>query len=160
MARTLPPSHRPQLESALEFFRQYYREHLLDFSTLYPGVREILIHFQTKKMAVISNKPTEFTRAILAGLKVDKFFQLVLGGDSLPIMKPSPEPILYVLSELNVPPDRAVIIGDGATDIQAGKLAGILTCGVTYGFRSREIIENSQPDFFIDFILELRNIFT
>ncbi len=159
LERTLPPSHRDQLENALDFFRQHYREHLLDFSTLYPGVREILMHFQSKQMAVISNKPAEFTRAILAGPKVDKFFKLVLGGDSLPIMKPSPEPILHVLSELNVQPDRALIIGDGATDIQAGKLAGIFTCAVTYGFRSRETLEIAHPDFLIDLILELKDIF-
>ena len=60
----------PQVQEALEFFLEYYREHYLDYTTLYPGVREALDRLRDagKQMAVLTNKPVRLSRAILDGL--------------------------------------------------------------------------------------------
>src|SRR5580704_4128368 len=73
-----------QVEEALEFFLEYYREHDLDYTTLYPGVRESLERFRAagKKMAVLTNKPVRMSRNIVNGLGIADFFFQVYGGNS------------------------------------------------------------------------------
>jgi phosphoglycolate phosphatase len=155
MQRSLGSAYSEKLPAAIASFREYYQEHMLDVSTLYPGVLEVLEHFREKKMAVISNKPEAFTVPMIAGLQLSPYFDLVLGGDSVPQMKPDPAPVKHVLSRLHVTPARAVMVGDGTTDIQAGKGAGIHTCGVTYGYRSAEVLLAEAPDYLLAGIAEL-----
>ncbi len=157
--RSLPEAHWNKIEEAIAHFRSHYREHLIDFSILYPGVREVLEHFKSKKMAVISNKPEEFCRMILTGLGVGHYFDLILGGDSLPVMKPSPEPVLYVLNQLEIQPEKAVMIGDSPSDIIAGQQANIFTCAVTYGYRNEELLNKANPDFCLEKAGKLAAIF-
>ncbi|MFQ5677352.1 MAG: HAD family hydrolase [bacterium] len=157
--RSLPNERRDEVDQGIEHFQRYYRSHLLDNSRLYPGVREILAHFSGKKMTIVSNKPEEFTRSILIGLNVDRYFQMILGGDSLPVKKPAPEPILQTLARLESSSDKTVVVGDSTTDILAGKGAATYTCVVTYGFKNPDLLLAAEPDFVVDSILELRNIF-
>lgn len=158
LERSLPTGRQKQVTEAVNLFRQHYRDHLLDHTSLYPGVAEVLRHFRDNKMAVVSNKPEEFTREIVAGLGIADTLDFVLGGDSLAELKPSPEPVLHVLQELATAPAAAVMIGDGLTDIHAGQAAGTLTCGVTYGFRSREELTDAKPDLMIDDITQLMGV--
>ncbi|MFQ5605251.1 MAG: HAD family hydrolase [bacterium] len=158
--RSLPEDSHDEIDRAIGFFREYYGEHLLDYSTTYPGVQEVLRHFYDKKKAVISNKPVDFCRIILHGLGLKSNFDVILGGDSLTIMKPDPEPIFHVLKTLQVRPNKAVMIGDSSTDMQAGKQAHVYTCGVTYGYRKKEILDQFNPDFMIDELSALKEKFT
>jgi phosphoglycolate phosphatase len=110
-------------------------------------------------MAVASNKPEEFTRKILKGLGVESSFQMILGGDSLSVMKPDPEPILHILRTLRVAPAKSLMIGDSPGDIEAGRAAGSLTCAVSYGYRTKAVLQGAKPDFMIDDIRELVHLF-
>ena len=159
MERSFPEEKQDKVEKAISHFRSHYRDHALVYSKLYPGVKEILNHFQNKKMAIISNKPEEFSRSILKGLDVDSYFSYILGGDSLPVMKPNPEPILRILDELKILPEKTVIVGDGTTDIEAGKHANVLTCAVSYGFRKRDVLLTAKPDFMVNDIRRLKRLF-
>lgn len=157
--RSLPKDGLENIGEVIDIFREHYREHCLDFSGFYPGVVNILNYFQDKKMTVVSNKPEEFTRLILEGLRIADFFKIILGGDSLPLMKPDPGPILHILDKLNASNEKTAIVGDGTTDIEAGKAANILTCAVTYGLKEKEVLLKMEPDFMIDDIVELKRIF-
>lgn len=157
--RSLANNRLEKIDEVVDIFRSHYREHLLDFSTFYPNVEIILNHFRNKKIAVVSNKPEEFTRSMLEELQVADFFEIILGGDSLPVMKPDPGPILHVLNHLGVSADKAAIVGDGTTDMEAGKAAKIWTCAVTYGLKKKEVLLKTNPDFMIDDIRELKKIF-
>ncbi|MCH6560666.1 HAD-IA family hydrolase [candidate division KSB1 bacterium] len=156
--RSLSKNQLQKIDEVIAIFRSHYREHLLDFSTFYPNVENILCHFQAKKMAVVSNKPYEFTRLILERLNADNFFEIILGGDSLPEMKPDPGPILHILSQLSVSPDKAAIVGDGTTDIEAGKATGIKSIAVTTGLRSRDFLETLKPYTIIDNLQEMEQL--
>jgi phosphoglycolate phosphatase len=134
-------------------FLGYYSEHILDHTRAYPGVRETLEALGTYKKAVISNKMESLSRKILDGLGLSKYFAVVVGSDTTPEKKPSPLPILKVLSDLQVHPDKAVIVGDSNYDIDAGKAAGIMTIAVTYGYRPREVI--AHADHLIDRMTDL-----
>ncbi|MBI5180552.1 MAG: HAD-IA family hydrolase [Nitrospirae bacterium] len=156
--RALLPSNLNLFEKGLSTFLAYYSEHLLDNTFFFPGVTETLKFFADKKMAVISNKLEVLSINTLKGLGIFSFFKSVVGGDSLEKKKPAPEPVLKVLNDLNVAKEKAIIVGDSYVDIEAGKGAQIMTCGVTYGFKSRDAILKAEPDFMIDHLIELKEI--
>ena len=92
------------MQEALEFFLEYYREHDLDYTTLYPGVRESLDRLRAagKRMAVLTNKPVRMSRAILEGLGVGGHFFQVYGGNSFELKKPNPIGVETLMREAGV----------------------------------------------------------
>jgi phosphoglycolate phosphatase-like HAD superfamily hydrolase len=64
-----------------------------------------------------------------------------------------------VLQQFQISPSDALIVGDGDTDIEAGKRAGVITCGVTYGLSNRHSVRAAQPDVIIDRLAELADYF-
>ncbi len=146
------------LTQAVTIFRDHYTEHCCEHARLYPGVAEILQHFSGRRKAIVTNKPHAMTHRILQHLKLNDCVEYVCSAESTVNRKPHPDPILKALSELGAAPDHAIVIGDGTTDIQAGKSAGTRTCAVTYGYRSRKELEDCGPDFIIDRPDELKNL--
>jgi phosphoglycolate phosphatase len=137
-------------------FLEHYSSHLIDNTTVYPGVRETLERLKGYKKAVISNKREALSTKILNDLGLLKYLDLVVGSDTTPERKPSPIPILHVLSKLNIKTEDAVIVGDSNFDIEAGKAAGIKTVAVTYGYRPLDLLKGA--DYLIDKMSELVNI--
>ncbi len=140
----------------VERFLEYYSAHLIDNTPVYPGVRETLEKLKDYKKAVISNKREALSIKILNDLGLLKYLDLVVGSDTTSGKKPSPIPIFYVLSKLNIKPEDTVIVGDSNFDIEAGKAAGIKTIAVTYGYRPLELLRDA--DFVIDKMEELINL--
>ena len=112
---------------------EHYSAHLLDRTTLYPGVRETLEALSIPRV-LVTNKPEGMTRILLAGLKIDGLFAAVYGGDTLPTRKPDPAAVLQSLERFRVPKSRAIIVGDSGVDVATARAAGIAACGVTYGY--------------------------
>jgi len=81
----------------------------------------------------------------------------VLGGNSTSRKKPHPEQLTHALSTLGVAPSKALMVGDDRPDIEAGKSAGVHTCGVTYGLGNQENLINAKPDLIIEDLLELKD---
>lgn len=135
-------------EKAVSRFIKHYSEHLLDNTMPYPEVKETLSKLDNFKKAVISNKRESLSKNALEGSGLLKFFDAVLGSDSIPERKPSPVPVFELLRRFNVSNNEAVVIGDSNFDIEAGRAAGVKTIAVTYGYRSREILKDA--DFMID----------
>ena len=137
----------PEVQEALEFFLEYYRDHFLDYTVLYPGVRESLDRLRDagKKMAVLTNKPVRISRAILDGLGVGGHFFQVYGGNSFDLKKPDPVGVHALMREAGVPLERTLMIGDSSVDILTARNAGIASCGVTYGF-APETLADPVPD--------------
>lgn len=157
MEKILFPANSYLFDKGMSIFLDYYAEHLLDNTIFFPGVIETLNYFADKKMAVVTNKPENLSVKTLKGLGVYGYFEAVLGGDSLEKKKPSPEPILKVLKDLNIDKEKAVMVGDGLQDIKAGKGAGIRTCAVTYGFTKTEELTKAEPTFIINSLHELKD---
>ena len=152
------------VRKGLEFFLSYYREHKLDHTTVYPGVREALAAIQNsgnghpRKMAVLTNKPVKPSRAIIDALGLGSFFAQVYGGNSFTTKKPDPEGALQLVAEAEVKPEQAVIVGDSHVDIRTGRNAGLHTIAVTYGF-APHTLEVEQPDVTVDLPQELSRVF-
>lgn len=140
-------------------FYDFYSTHYVDKTRPYPNVEETLLQLNHFKMGVYSNKPHIFTKGIINTLALNKYFCFVQGArPDLYSTKPSPEGISFALKELNIKPENTLFIGDSTHDILAGKAAGTKTCAVTYGYRSKEILLEKQPDFIIDNFIELIDI--
>jgi phosphoglycolate phosphatase len=150
---------RGLVEGAIQLFREEYGRHLLDQTRLRPGVQETLDRLAWGSFAVVTNKPEVFSRSILDGLGIGKRFCSVLGGDSVRNRKPDPEALLKAMSACNALPSETVMIGDSRVDIEAGKAAAVLTCGVLGGFRPREELEAAGCDLMIENLIELATHF-
>ena len=145
------------IQQALETFLGHYREHLLDNTTLYPGVEKTLNDLYALKLAVLTNKPLRPSQAILQGLQILDRFNLIYGGDSFQHKKPHPIGLEQILRDTKTPPERALMVGDSYIDIQTGHNASVATCGVTYGL-ARDTLNEPKPDFLADDFQELIRI--
>ena len=157
--RVLTQEHKDLQEQALALFTESYDRHLLDHTHLYAHVRETLEFFSQKKKAVATNKTLNFTSKILEGLGIRPYFDMILGGDSTQRKKPNPEPLKKILNRLHVSPGQAAMVGDSVNDVLAGRQAGMITCALTYGLGKREDLVKASPDFLLDDIWELTEIF-
>ena len=146
------------LKRALSIFVEYYRKHSTDTTVLYPNVKEILEYFKNKRKTIVTNRNYEFALTTLNKLGIRDYFEDIVGGDDIGCMKPSSCPLDRSMGRLNADKEKAIIVGDMDIDIVAGKKAGIITCGVTYGMGKKEDIIKAKPDFIIDNIVDLKSI--
>ena len=91
----------------------------------------------------------------MTGLGLRSLFSVFLAGESLPEKKPSPLPILYVLERWGLPPAKVGLVGDGLHDIVAGRAAGVVTIGVSYGVAGRAALAAEGPTYLVDSVEEL-----
>jgi 2-phosphoglycolate phosphatase len=159
LKRSLPQGNAKRFQKVMRVFLERYENHLLDKTVLYPGVREALAYFRAKRRVVLTNKMHRLALAIIRGLGIDDQFDAILGGDSVPEKKPHPALLHEVLRRFQVPARRALMVGDGQTDVEAGKRAGVVTCGVTYGLGDKQDLAAAQPDYLIEDLIDLCNYF-
>ena len=131
MTRSLAESGCNDTEKAVSLFREHYNRHLLDKTKLYPNGREIVEHFSNKKNTILSNKPIAFIEKILGAMNFLSPFDSILGGDSLDEQKPNPKGLQFLMKKYDCPTENVLMIGDNAIDVETGKRAGVITCGVT-----------------------------
>ncbi len=152
------------VREGLEFFLSYYREHKLDHTTVYVGIRDALAAIQNsgngfpRKMAILSNKPVNPSRAIVEALGLGRFFSQIYGGNSFATKKPDPEGALKLVAEAGTQPEQTVIVGDSHVDVRTGRNAGLWTIAVTYGF-APHTLEVETPDVIVDAPQELTTVF-
>ena len=159
MTRSLIDSGCNDVATAVSLFRKHYNHHLLDQTDFYPNGREVVQHFSGKKNAILSNKPVALIEKILKALNFLQHFDSILGGDSLEVQKPDPKGLQLLISKLNCPAKQVLMIGDSSIDIETGKQAGVLTCGVTYGLGNLDVLRDSKPDYLIDNLSQLKLLF-
>jgi len=147
------------ITEAVNIYKEHHRANLVVRSRLYPTVTETLYYFRKIPMAVVSNKTMEFIAPLLDRLGIEGYFKLVIGADYGLPLKPAPDAVLKILANFDMPKQRSVIVGDGTTDVRAGKAAGIITCSVTYGFRSVEELQKADPDYIIPELSDLKELF-
>ncbi len=147
-AQTVPQA---LYDEAYGYFLDFYAQATTELSTLYPGVLECLEGLQARgiKLGVATNKPMRFTTGMLQGLGIDGYFQVVIGGDSLPTCKPDPAMLLSAIEHCGATPGSTLMVGDSSNDIKAGRAAGCPVAAVPYGYNHGEPIETSAPDLLV-----------
>lgn len=142
-------------EETLQFKRRfgfYYGENLCNISRLYPNVKETLetLKAQGYILAVVTNKPTKHVQPVLAAFGIDHLFSEMLGGQSLPAIKPHPAPLYYLCGKFGLYPKQVLFVGDSRNDILAAHSAGCPAVGLTYGYNYNIPIAEANPDWVFD----------
>jgi len=143
-----------EIDTGLAHFLSYYGAHMLDNTVPYSGVRKGLALLEGHPMAVLTNKPVRFSRAILDGLGLLHYFRYVYGGNSFEKKKPHPMGTETLLRELGAGPREAMIVGDSDVDVRTARNAGTWACGVSYGL-GIEGMKAHPPDLMLDSLVKL-----
>jgi len=152
MRRALgPDASEVDVQRSLEFFLGYYREHMLDNTRLYPGVREALDRMRANgsSMAVLTNKPVRFSQDMVDRLGLHEHFFRVYRGNSFDQKKPNPIGIETLLGESGAPRERTIMVGDTHVDVRTARNANVKACGVLYGFQP-ESFHREPPDILVE----------
>jgi len=149
--RALPDATEDDVARGVKHFLEYYRDHMLDATRLYPGVRDALdrLHSGGIPLAILTNKPVRFSIRLLEGLGLEGHFFRVYGGNSFEEKKPNPKGIDLLVNEAGVDRERTVMVGDSSVDILTARNARVRACGVSWGFQPETFTE-APPDFIID----------
>lgn len=158
----LPESARKSedfITEALNVYKGYYNQRYCNKTYLYPGIKEALSSLSESgvKLAVLSNKQDEAVRLIVEKLLPEIPFSCVLGQGRFPT-KPSPDAVNYIMDVVGAAPDETAFVGDSNIDMLTAKNSGALAVGVTWGYRSREVLTESGAQHLIDKTEELVNI--
>lgn len=137
-----------RLQQALASFQRHYHQCNGRRAILYPGVLEGLraLRAQGTKLAVVTNKPTEFTLPLLNLKGLDAYFDHVVCGDTCAEKKPHPMPLLHACGLLGVQPGQALAIGDSLNDAQAARAAGVRVLAVPYGYNEGASVHDLDVD--------------
>lgn len=143
----------------LAAFEAHYAIHMNDTTCPYPGIESLLssLHARGIKLAVVSNK---YAQAVvdICRRHFGNVFDALIGDEAGRARKPAPDALLAAMEKMGVSADECVMVGDGAQDIQAGKNARCRTIGVTWGFRTRALLEESGADAIADTAGELEQL--
>lgn len=158
------PKDEAFVRDALAFFLTYYREHKLDSTYVYEGIAQSLEQIATfngesRKLAVLTNKPVRPARDILSGLGLALRFFQIYGGNSFETKKPDPFGARTIMQEAGAAPEESVMVGDSENDILTAHNAGMWSIGVNYGFAPHSLAR-LHPDILVDTPTELGRALT
>jgi len=149
----------PDFNKFISIYKSLYFN-FIDDSIPFPGVVEVLKHFNEKgiKTSLLTTKAQDQADKIIDYFGLRKNLSYVMGRRNGVAHKPSAEPLIIICDELGIPPSETLMVGDTELDINCGKNAGALSCGVTYGYRTEENLKEHNPDFLINDISKLKDL--
>lgn len=135
-AYTGEPASEDLLDQLFAEFLDYYGDHLADHTQIFDGLVAVLETLEQRgcKLGVVTNKVEGLSIEVIKLLGLDKFFPVLIGGDTLPVRKPDPAPILEAISRLNGDRTCTVMVGDSPFDIDAAKNAAVGSIAVSFGY--------------------------
>lgn len=160
--RSLPENVRENADlvtKALEVYERHYATCYCNKTYLYPGIRDSLKTLSENGviLAILSNKQDTFVKHIIEELLQDIPFSFVLGQGQFST-KPSPDAVCHILNELNVSHEETAFVGDSHVDMLTAKNTGTHAVGVTWGYRSREVLLENGAEHLIETADELTKI--
>ena len=152
---------RLRLDEVFHFFFKRGRRDKKSYRpfTAIPGINDLLQSLQGRfLLAVVSSRSERSTRAFLRQFDLEKYFQVIVTGQTCRQSKPHPQPLLYAAQLLQVDISTCVMIGDTTVDIRAGKRAGCRTVGVLCGFGEEPELRRAGAHVILSSPIELREI--
>ena len=149
------PVEAALLDAAVTYFLDYYREHKLDKTYVYPGVFPALNKMRldangaARRMGVLTNKPIGPTQAICDALGLSPFFFRIYGANSFSTKKPDPEGLLALIHEARVTPQETLMVGDSDVDVLTARNAGAWSMGCSFGL-APQTLASTTPDCMAD----------
>lgn len=135
-----PEAHPHLIDHCVAMFRTRYADRWNVQTQPYPGIPELIetLHARGMTMAVLSNKPDEFTRQCVSHYFDPGAFRLIVGDRAGHPRKPHPDGALEIAAALGVAPATVWYLGDSSVDMTTAVRAGMVALGVAWGFRSVE----------------------
>lgn len=146
------------LESLHRAFLTSYKQFLCADSKLYDGVKETLTGLSDKGIALglVTNKPIAFVPELLKALNIEHFFQVIVGGDSLPEKKPSPLPLIHVASALGLATEKCLMVGDSRSDVVSAQGANMPCVLLEQGYNQGQDLRVLHADWLLADVRELQ----
>lgn len=140
----------------LSRFQDHYRVLNGQRSRLYPGVLEGLQAFrdQGARLAVVTNKSTEFTLPLLSQTGLSPYFEHVVCGDTCARRKPDPMPLHHACGLLGIGAPKALFIGDSINDALAARAAGMRVLALPYGYNEGRPVQSLPVDAIVGSLIE------
>lgn len=150
-ARAVPADKQALVDDVLRLMRLHYDAHCFDLTRLYPGIAELVSALAERrlKLAVLSNKPDDFTRRMIAHYFQPSPFAITRGQLANVPLKPDPTAALQIARELGVLPVHWLYLGDTNTDMRTARAAGMHPVGVLWGFRDRDELLESGAKYIV-----------
>jgi phosphoglycolate phosphatase len=153
-----PDADAASFEALRARFLDLYRAQLVLETRLFPGFDTVLAQLEAHRIpwGVITNKPRWLTEPLLQQLGLLQRAGCVLSGDSLPVRKPDPLPLLTAARQLGIEPARCLYLGDALRDAQAARAANMVALGARFGYiGAHEDVRDWPVTAWIDEPLEL-----
>jgi phosphoglycolate phosphatase len=152
--RALPENEKTaeNIERVREIFMPYYDKHNADYTKPYDGMSELLAEIQKEgyKIAVASNKYQTATEKLVSKYFPDIDFTAVFGQrDKVPV-KPDPSIVFDISKIAGVSPEEILYVGDSGVDMQTASKSGVISAGVTWGFRPVSELEENNANLIVD----------
>lgn len=137
LARAFPDLDEAAREALLPRFLDTYAQALAVHTRAFEGIESVLAAIEARGWAwgIVTNKPEGLARGVVAGLGWSERSRVLVGGDTLPVRKPAPEPLWLAASALGLPPEACLYVGDDQRDIDAAKAAGMPSVAALWGYR-------------------------
>lgn len=145
----------------VDYYREYFSVKGIFENRIYEGIVPLLEKLYNKGIKIIlaTSKPDLFANKILEHFGIAKYFYFVAGATMNETRTQKDEVIEYALKECNITDtEKAVMVGDRKYDILGGKVFGLNTVGLLYGFGTKEEIETANPDFIAETVKDLEKI--
>lgn len=148
-----------EADRAVAIYRDIFEKVAVPVITLFPGVEETLSQLAKRgiPMAVASSRGQRSLEGLMKHLGLDRFIPLrnVFGVEAAARPKPAPDLVHLILEKLGTGARETMVVGDTTFDIEMGRAAGCLTCGVTYGNQSAGLLAGAYPDLLLDDLRKL-----
>lgn len=150
------PLAAERVQPLFDRFIARYEAHIADESVPFPGCVQALetLKAQGAKLCVCTNKLTGLSTRLLDALDLTRLFDAVIGADATFAVKPDPLHLRTAIAALGASPERAIMVGDAATDAGAARAANVPLILVSFGYTEIPAHELA-PDILIDHFDEL-----
>ena len=127
-------------EALVQPFLDIYRRELAQHGAPFEGVAELLAGIEDagSRWGIVTNKPEALARALMPLLGWETRCAVLVGGDTLPVAKPDPAPLLHAARQVGVVPGECAYVGDDERDIIAARAAGMPAFAALWGYRLDE----------------------
>ena len=138
-----------ELEKIVEYFRQYYKEHMLELTKPYEGILELLEELKKRnyKLAVVSNKYDDAVKDLVRNY-FGEFIDVAIGEGYGVRKKPEADGVLKAINELGVKIENCIYIGDSDVDIKTAQNVGVPCISVLWGFREESFLKENGGNIF------------
>src|SRR5262245_28097413 len=142
------PPGDPRWHEVLRGYAAHHATECTKTARLYPGVRDHLEQLRKRghALGVVTNKPAAFTQRLLDHLGLRELLAVVVAGDTLDRRKPDAAPVLFALQQCGHERGGGTMVGDGETDVRAGRAAGLRTIACLYGYRPEAVLRREGAD--------------